>query len=367
MRVWYALAVVVFVAIAFLFLVEKSSENTINIGGLFALTSFGSQFGEGEKDAVMLAIDEVNEEGGINGRKVELVIEDTQSDFTKTSSAIKKLFLVDNVDVIIGPTWFFQIAVPASLEHKKLMISPSAGGGNDGELHSLYFFNTWPRNRFEVVPIVREMTKRGYQKVAVVYSFNDWSQNMKDIFLEEVRKTNLTIVGSYGTQVDEKDFRTIILKIKEDNVDAVYVPFAFPPTEGEFAQQAKLLRLNISIFSTSNTENNPLLENFGEFIEGMMYTWPSEGPESEIFVQKFEAKYERKPSSPSATNAYDAARLVLEAYKSGAKNSDDVIKFLKKVENFRGASNTISFDEFGAVKEKLYILKTIRNGRFEKL
>lgn len=366
MRVWFVAAIIV-IALIIAFSTQQQKEATIKVGGLFALTSFGSQFGEGERDAVILAIDAVNKEGGINGKKIELITEDTQTDLTKTSSAIRKLFLVDSVDVIIGPTWFFQIAVPSSIEYKKLIISPSAGGGNEENLHSPYFFNTWPRNRFEVVPVVREMKTRGYQKVTVVYSINDWSQNMKGIFLEEAEKINLTIVDSYGTQIDEKDFRTLILKIKEADVDAAYIPFAFPTTEGEFAQQAKLLNLNATLFSTSNTENALLLENFGEFVEGMVYTWPAEGPENDAFVQKFGAKYGKKPSSPSAANAYDAARLIIEAYKNGAKNSDEVIEFLKGVKDFKGASNTVSFDEFGGVREKLYILKTIQNGQFIKL
>ncbi|MBI2124915.1 ABC transporter substrate-binding protein [Candidatus Pacearchaeota archaeon] len=96
-RVW--LTILIVVVIAFLFLSNPAGfftakTNSIKIGGAFALSGFASQWGEAELRGAALAVDEINSKGDVNGRKIELIVEDVASDSTKSVSAVSKLVYV---------------------------------------------------------------------------------------------------------------------------------------------------------------------------------------------------------------------------------------------------------------------------------
>src|SRR3989338_3856413 len=127
----YIIAVVALILIAGFLAINlnslSSNQEGIEIGGLFHLTGAGAFWGEGEYNGATLAIEEINEAGGINGKSLKIIIEDGKTDFPETVNALKKLAQIDGVKIIIGPTWFGQVASPLAEELKVLVISPSAG------------------------------------------------------------------------------------------------------------------------------------------------------------------------------------------------------------------------------------------------
>ncbi len=190
------------------------------------------------------------------------------------------------------------------------------------------------------------------------------SQQLKDIFTEEADKIGLEIVDDFATQPDAKDFKTEIAKMKDLDFDIVYTPFAFYPSLGEFLKQSYVLKLDKPIYSTMQADNNDLLNEYGGYMEGIIYPFPSPIKNYEEFESKFEGKFGIKPSNPISANAYDTINLLVMAFENGAENSDDIINFLKSVEDYQGASNIITFNEFGGIEQKEYYLKTIKEGKF---
>jgi branched-chain amino acid transport system substrate-binding protein len=361
-KVWLGLVVALLLILALVATLTAPAAETIKIGGVFALTGPASQWGTGEKDSVLLAFEEANARGGINGKKLELVVEDTKTDFAETAKAFNKLIHVDGVKIIIGPTWFGQVASPIAENERAFVISPSAGVVTQP---SRYFFDIWPTEAQEVEPVVRHMNAHNISRVIVIYSQNDWSQSMFDHFKAKANQTNISIVRSFATDPFESDFRTIIDRIKSENFDALYVPFAFYPAQGRFMKQATELKLAAPVYSSSGTENPNLLQEFGPYIEGTLYPYPEAGETTGIFRQKFRAHYGREPTSPSASYAYDSAFLVIAALKAGKKTPEEISAFLATVKDFPGYSNTIGFDQNGRVASKPFSMKVVLNGQFE--
>jgi len=234
-------------------------QESIKIGGVFHLTGPGAFWGEGEKNGALLAIEEINAQGGINGVPLELIIEDANTDFKGTTSAFLKLIDIDQVNLIIGPTWFGQVASPIADERKVLMLSPSTGVLPQP---SPYFFVLWPTEAQEIETISNYMQQQDVKKIAIVYSINDWSESMKNHLIDQAK--DIEIVEQFATNSDETDFRTVITKIKQLDVDAIYTPIAFYPGQGAFTKQAKTLGITIPIYSTLNTENPLLVEAYPE-------------------------------------------------------------------------------------------------------
>src|SRR3989344_602220 len=190
------------VFLLFVLLSACVSQETIKVGGVFHLTGPAAFWGEGEKDAVLLAFEEVNVQGGIEGKTLELVIQDGKTDFAATVNALRFLTGVEEVDVIIGPTWFSSVAAPIANETRKVIISPSGG---TVPTTSAYFFDLWPTERQEIIPIVHELQEKGLTKVVLVYTLNDWSQSMADVFEKEATSSGISVVARFGTSPEEKD------------------------------------------------------------------------------------------------------------------------------------------------------------------
>ncbi len=120
---------------------EQPAQTSIKIGAVFHLTGDGSSWGDGERKAAILAVEEINAEGGIKGLPVELIIEDGMTDNQQTLNMVQKLILVDNVPVIIGPTWAEQIIASTADTARVVIISPSTITVLSADQ---FFFNLWP-------------------------------------------------------------------------------------------------------------------------------------------------------------------------------------------------------------------------------
>jgi len=333
-------------------------EEKIKIGGVFHLTGAGAFWGMGEMNGVLMAIDEVNLKGGINEKQIELITENGETDFPKTINAIQKLINVDEVDFIVGPTWFGQVASPLAKQFKVLMVSPSAGVVPEP---NEYFFDVWPTEKQEVIPIVDYMQEKGIKRIALIYSLNDFSQSVRNNFVEQAKSRNIKIIEEFQVSPDEKDFKTIILKIKELNVDAIYGTFAFYPSQGTFSKQAKELNLNLTIYSSSGTEIPDLVQAYPQ-VEGTIYGFRADGPKEKEFAKNYVKKFGSVPSQSSAY-AYDSANMLIQALKSDKQTPEEISVYLKDI-TYQGVSNTISFDNNGRITSKPFILKTIKDGKF---
>jgi len=333
-------------------------KGPIKIGGAFALTGYAAEWGEADMNGATLAIEEVNAKGGIHERNVELIVEDIQSDGVKTVTAVNKLINFDSADMIIGPTWFGQVASPLAKQNKVLMISPSAGVVPEP---NKYFFDVWPTERQEVLAIVDYMIDNKVKNVVVVYSLNDWSQSVKDNFVNEAQDNGLKIIDEFPTNPDEKDFRTIIAQIKKLNPEAVYAPFAFFPSQGAFSKQLKESGIEVKLYSSSGTENLALLEAFPE-IEGTIYSYQAKSIKELSFSKRYEEKF-KVSAIPASAYAYDSVYLIAEALESGAKTPEDISKYLSSI-NYNGVSSKISFDENGRITNKEYVIKIVKEGEF---
>lgn len=333
------------------------------IGAVFHLTGPASYWGSGESDAVVMAVDEADEKGGIGGRPVRLIIEDGKTDFVQTTASLNKLIEVDKVPIIIGPTWFGQAAAPIAKGSGITIISPSTGVTVARDRH---FFNLWPTERQEILPLVEYMEVHGKKKVAIVYSQNDWSESMKAVFESEAGSHGIRVVKDFASTPDESDFRSLILELNGLDIDAVYAPFAFYPSQGAFSKQAEELNLSRPIFSSSGTQNPDLVRSFPQ-VEGTIYPYPVTGPGEGDFAKRFRSRFSRDPS-PSSAYAYDAANLVIDAMRSGVRSSEDFASYLASIKDYPGVSNVITFDpKIGRVMDKGHEMRRVDGGLFVQI
>ena len=192
-------------------------EPTIKIGGLFALTGSGASWGTDEMDAAKLAVKEANTEGGVNGALVEMVVEDSKTNPTQAATSFEKLASVDQVSVIIGPTWDESTGAIAPIADAKeiVLISPSTGGEvQEPDRHPFLFITAYP-DASATSRLEEFMDLREHRRISVIYNLNTWAQYVRDTFERSRSRYDISSAGEFGVNDDVSDFRTTILKIKK--------------------------------------------------------------------------------------------------------------------------------------------------------
>lgn len=351
------LVIVVIIIILGLSLFNKKEASTegVKIGGLFGLTGFVSFTGEDSRDGFLLAIEDY-------GKPVDYVIEDFHSDIKGVVTAATKLIDVDKVAVVIGPEWNeFGEAVSSVAEAKKVpFISPWAATEQDW-VKSPYYFSATPSERPHIKKIIEYMVSQNIKTIALVGTNNAWSLENIEVFKDELAKTSISIVDEFKFNPEQRDFRTELLVLKSKKPDAIYAPIAAGNQSGPTFKQIADIGIKSKLYAPESMgQDSVIRKDFGAYVETMIYYIPKKYKNINIFVEKFEKRFGRKPTTRTAATSYDMTTLVLKAIDEGAKTPEEITNYLSKVKDYEGYSNLITFNEHGQlVTEEVELIQIV--------
>jgi branched-chain amino acid transport system substrate-binding protein len=366
-----AIAVVVIALIVggVVYFTRPGGAQEIKIGAILPLTGDAGVYGTWAKQGIDLAVEEVNAEGGTNGKKIKVIYEDDQCQPEKAVSAINKLVKIDRVPIIIGALCSSAtLAIsPIANNTKTVIISPGSSSPKISEAGD-YVFRNWPSDSFEG----RAMAEFAYntlqaRRIAVLYINNEYGLGVKDVFTKRFEELGGFIIAVESYEQGATDFRTQLAKVGTGNPDAIYLP-GHTNEIGQILRQAKEMGIRSQFLSVVAFESPTTLQIAGDAAEGVFYTTPAFDPESkDQLIQAFQQAYTKrygKPAETFAATAYDALKIVVLAIKRGGYNSDGIKRELYNIQNYPGISGITTFDRNGDVI-KPAMIKTVRNGKFE--
>jgi branched-chain amino acid transport system substrate-binding protein len=337
----------------------SSTKEKIKIGAILSLTGYAAGYGDYAKKAIELAASEINKNGGINGRKVEVIFEDDHTQAQDAVSAFLKLVNVDKVDGIIGSLWDFttQPLIPLAKDYKITLITPTNFRIKGSFETNEYSFTMLPS--FEKVLKVVEiyLKKEGVKKLGVVRFASSFGEEIKNVFSEIMKNYNGTeIIDESYNEIGNNDFRTTILKLKEKGVDAVFIDMVDQDMEN-FLKRAKELDFKAKIIThvaILDLISNPNIDK--NLLEGIVFiNWEIQ---PEAFSKKFEEFYKIKPAK-SADRSYDALYVLVDAISN---SKDSVNKYIEK-NKFTTINGTIVFNENHEVENLPVSLQFIKDGK----
>ena len=338
---------------------QVADQGTIKVGVIAPLTGPVARFGGYLKEGFDLAIDEVNANGGINGKQIRLLYEDTKCpELTETTVALKKLKEIDEVVAALGPFCGSEnmVAGQFSTDNDMFIISPGDNFGNTGE----FKVNTRYLLKKEAELMADYSIKQNWKKVGILFYDNDWGQGYKNAIKDylEAKGGELIIAESYTFA--SLDVRTQLLKIKEANPDAVVIIDA---TSGELFQQVREAGINVPLFSEWEIEKPETQGVAGPTIEGVYYFMPG-GKETE-FHKNFEEKYGKKPDVIN-TDSYDAAKILAEALSNCDPNYTPqcMLDYVTSLKDYQGGAGPLTFNKESWAFDKPFILKTVKDGKY---
>ncbi len=340
----------------------------VKIGLSAPLTGDWAEYGNDFKRSVTMVIDQINKEGGINGKKLELVVADSRGD-AKESVLIAEKFVADP-DIIAQIGDFSSsstmAAAPVYEQAKMVQISPTASH-QDWTKKGEFMFRVVATQGYEgpynARWAVNDLKKK---KIATIYINNDWGVDANKYFVAESRKLGAEIAAEEAFTPGEKDFNAIISKLKRLEPDLVYMP-TFYADFTAIMNQAERARFKPTVLANSSLYSVKTLEMGGKAVEGTMipvnYFSSDPRPAAQNFTKDYKALYGADPNQFAAL-AYDAAGLLTAALKAvGTDSRAKVREGLLGLKGYEGATGPISYAE-GRDPAKQLVRIMIKDGQW---
>ncbi|MBI3372376.1 MAG: ABC transporter substrate-binding protein [Betaproteobacteria bacterium] len=350
---------------------RSAPQEELKIGVLFPLSGDAASYGARGKNGIELAAAELNAEGGVRGRKLRIIYEDSRAEPRAGVAAMTKLVSVDRVPVVIGDiVSAVTLAVaPIAEKRKVVLLSPTASAPAISDAGD-YIFRIWPSDLAEGKEIATFAAKTGFKRISILFMQNDYGIGIKDIFTRVFTAADGKVLQVLGYKPDESDFRPYLNRIGETRPDAIYL-VGYYKDSALVLKQARELGLNAKFLGTTAIEDPKLIEIAGESAEGLIYPLATgyDAQSSDTLVQSFRTKYiARYKVEPDWVPAqtYDALMLVAHAIRKGGVTGPNIQKILAGLKGYQGITGEITFDAKGDVVKPVTI-KIVRAGKFEKL
>jgi branched-chain amino acid transport system substrate-binding protein len=351
----------------------KQETQIYRLGALLPLSGEAEGYGEQVKNGITLAMTEINDKGGIQGRKIDFFFEDDRSSEEKAKDKTKNLIKTNHVPLIIGGvTSNIALAIaPICNENKVILLSPSASSPKLSGAGQ-YFFRNYPSDTIEGRVMADYAVRRmKIRSVAILYLDKEYGQGLMKVFKDRFTSLGGTILHEQGYPEGTTDFKNYIAAIKVKTPDAIYLPGYFTEIAHALDEIHKQ-KLKVKLISSGGMASPRFFDLVDEeAAEGVIYPQPPYDPKSnDQAVQSFVSAYKKKFfSEPGlyAAYAYDAVGIVEKAIIAcGVNYPQDLRSRLADVSGFKGITGEIAFDPNGDVDTTPRMFQ-VKGGQFVPL
>jgi branched-chain amino acid transport system substrate-binding protein len=355
------------------------SKEPIRVGAIFSVTGANSPLGVPEKQSVELLVKELNEAGGVDGRPIEVYIEDDKSDNTEAVKAIRKLVTQHNIVAVLGSSGSGPSLAMAEFAEKEglPMISMAAADQVTNPVRP-GIFKTPHTDVHGTKRIYKFLQEKGIKKIAILNDSNPYGSGWTQQLHKYAPEYGTTIVAEekYGTK--DPSMSSQLTKIKGTDAEALIFA-GTNPGPATIVKEARQLGLNIPLISSHGSANSKFLELVGEAGEGV---WMVAGkllipdqvaeddPQYAVikkYVESFKAAYGSEPDSFGGY-AYDGLNLLVEGLKQTGGDASKLGEVLEKV-NYVGVTGEFKFsaEDHNGLTEDTMIMVEVKDGKFQVL
>lgn len=333
---------------------NKPSGDTIKIGANLELSGDVAGYGTQEKEGIELAVDQINKDGGILGKEVELIVKDNKSDNNEAATVAANLATNDKVVAIIGPatSGATKAATPNITKAKVPMITPSGTDDSvtmtNGKVQP-YVFRSSFQDSFQG-KVLAEFAQKNLdaKKVAILGdNSSDYAIGLTKAF-KETYKGDVVLEENFTK--GDKDFQAVLTKLKNTDFDVLYIP-GYYEEAGLIIKQARELGIEQPILGADGFGDEKMIELAGaQNVTNVYYTghFSTLAPANDTvqpFIDAFKEKYGKEPSTFNAL-AYDAMNMVKKAIEDEkSADSEAITKGLANLKDFVGVTGNITVDK----------------------
>ena len=349
------------------------AADTVKIGLMAPMTGSWASEGQGMKKIVELLAEQQNAKGGVLGKQIEVVTEDDGGD-PRTASLAAQRLTTKGVAAVVG-TYGSSVTEASQAIYDEAGIPQIANGSTAIRLTEKglnHFFRTAPRDDEQGRMAAQTIDKLGFKKVAILHDSTSYAKGLADEANALMKKKGRDIVFFDALTPGERDYTTILTKLKGANPDVVLFTGYFPEA-GLLLRQKKDMNWKVPFIGGDATNNADLVKIAGkEAADGYYFLSPPQPQDLDTadaknFLADYQKKHNELPPSIWAVLAGDGFRAIVAGI-AGAKSADggQISGYLHKdLKNFSGLSGPISFDAKGDREGEVYrVYKVDGDGKF---
>lgn len=349
------------------------NDKEIILGANYEMTGALAAVAKQTVNGINLAIKQTNEQGGVLGKQIKLIIADNKSEPSESANAITKLIKNDNVKLVFGSVASSNVLATVQIAHDSKIPLITATATNpsvtmEQDQVRPYVFRTCFIDPFQGEVMANFAAKSLQAKNAVMYidSSSDYSKGLAKIFAEKFIANGGMIIGEESFLQKDQDFKSTLTKIKAINPDVVFIP-AYYEEVGKIIRQAREIGIKSQLIGTDGWDDPKLIEIAGlSAVEGTFfsnhYSPQDQDPKVVEFVKAYKAEYNQEPSA-LAVLGYDCALVVIDAIKrAGSDDPEKIRQALEETKKLQITTGLLSIDNnHNPIKSAVVV--EIKNGQ----
>ncbi len=359
--IWLIVAIIIIAGIWWRVGRRSTKEEVIKIGVIAPLTGNAAELGQQIQRGLELALANTK-------NKYELIYEDDMCVNVDMALSAAHKFSIENVKYVIGPLCAptYQ-AVSGIFNNNKISFMHTSGVTppfiqSSGEYGIPGLSTTIHREDEFLADYIWNVL--GIKKMGLLIWNEEWAIEHRKGFVNRFKELGGEIVFDEQFNLDQADFRTELIKLKNSGAEGVFI-VALNFQTANIVKQMKELNIDIPTFSQFEIEDPAFLDAAGDAAEGVIYVYPkinnTSNPETRLFIEKYKEKYGTSPNY-YAFIGYDSLKLYDFAINKCGDDTLCVTKTILGVKDFPGVSGKINFNQNKEVLRE-FVIKEIRNGK----
>lgn len=337
---------------------DKAKEETIKIGGNLELSGPNASYGSGLNLGAKLAVDEINANGGIDGKKIEYIPLDNKSENAEAVNMAMKLITQEKVVAMLAPATSGNTVATVQLanDNKVPIVTGSGTAGNvtvndDGSVND-YAFRTCFIDPFQGTVAANFATNELGAKNVAIYadSSSDYAKGLAAAFKETITKAGGKVVAEESYIAKDTDFKSTLTNIKKENPDFVFIPGYYEEV-GLIVKQAREMGIAAPLMGADGWDSPTLVDLAGANALNNTFQinhYSAEDPEP--LIQDFVAAFKKAngDKAPDAFNVlgYDSIYFIVDAIKrAGSTDGEAIQKALEETKDLKLVTGNFSVDE----------------------
>lgn len=363
--------------------VDQTQESEpIKIGAIFSVTGRYSRLGLPEQKALTMEVEKLNAAGGINGRTIEVIIEDDNSSEEQTNSAFQKLVQQDQVVAIIGPTATgTTMAIKQLAERNEMLLISCAAGEAIVDPVSPWVFKVAPKDSDAVRRIYEDCNSKGISTVGIITSTDGFGQQGKTQLNALAEEYGITIAADETYSSDVTDLTPQLSNIKAAGVQAV-INWNASPAQVIVVQNMAQLNMEVPLYQSHGFANIEYAISCGEAANKVQIIFPAsriltpeqlpeDDPQKEVcttFSNDYSNMYEETVST-FAGHAYDSFHILAQAIEAVGTDTAAIKAHIETMSNFIGTAGIFNFspEDHNGLDKDCFQMYTIVDEAFQPI
>ncbi len=354
------------------------AADPIKIGAIFGVTGPAAYLGAPEEKTARMVVDDINRNGGILGRQVQLIVKDSGANSEKAISFAKQLIDEDNVVAIIGPTTSGEsMAIKDICEKAGMPLVSCASAETITTPVAKYVFKVPQKDNYIVEWLYGTMRKLGISKIGVIAANTGFGNGGKAQLEKYASKYGMTIAIAEVYDSAATDLSALLTKVNATGVQAV-VNWSIEPAQSIVAKNMRQLKMPQQLFQSHGFANIKYVEAAGEAAEGIIFPagrliiageLPASNPQKKLLM-KYNADYKalyKEDASTFGGHAIDALMILKSAIEAAkGTNPDKMVQAIEGIKDFPGTAGVFNFsasDHNGLQMDSIEMM-TVKNGKF---